>query len=115
VSNCEGKVLEREDVKKESTGSGGVEERSPEGDLIKAEFSRRWFRQLGISGQVVLFVFPVASMAHPPSWLLWVAGVSLVVGLGGSFWNWRCPHCSSYFGKQFFRMRHCSICGVELA
>lgn len=101
-------------MKKDDVGSGSLEEVAPEGELLKAEYSRRWYRQLGISGQVLFFMPFVAIHDDPPTGALVLFVLSVAVALIGSFWNWRCPQCNCYFGKRFFFMRHCPSCGVEL-
>lgn len=107
------------DSLKKDPGSGGQEARAPEGDQIKAEFAKRWTRQCFISGQILLFMFPTIILSEQgydlptPFYVLAVA--SVLLGLAGSFWNWRCPHCSTYFGKKFFGLKFCQSCGAELA
>jgi hypothetical protein len=102
------------DEKKAEQGSGSEEVFAPEGELIKAEFSRRWVRQVGISGQVLIFGLPFLVSPNPPTWGVGLALTSVVLALLGSLWNWRCPHCSKYFGKKFFFLKFCPNCGVEL-
>ncbi len=106
------------DTSKKSTAtSGGTEILAPEGKALRDEYSKRWYRQLMISGQVLLFAFPVMIMSDDgdtPTWLLVVMMVSVLGGLFGSLKNWRCPNCSTYFGKRFLFIRHCATCGVKL-
>ncbi len=103
---------------KSAAESGSTEIQAPEAAAIKAEYSRRWYRQLLISGQILVFAFPVLILGERsgdvPAWAVGMALLSVLVGLAGSFWNWRCPHCSTYFGKKFLGLRFCASCGIEL-
>lgn len=100
--------------------AGAVEVPASELKALREEFGRRWWRQLAISGQVLLFAFPAmialdeASPSGTPTWALVAVVVSLGIGLFGSFWNWRCPSCNSYFGKRFLGIKFCGSCGVPL-
>lgn len=108
-----------QDGKQEAPESASHEVLATEAAEIKAEFNRRWYRQAAISGQVLVFALPTLVMADSAAGAsggaIALALVSVLVSLVGSFWNWRCPHCSSYFGKKFFFLRFCSSCGAELA
>lgn len=86
---------------------------------IADEFDTRWWRQLAISGQVIVIALPILYIAEsrvdgPPMWAIGLAVGSVLAGLVGSFLNWRCPACSTYFGKRVFGLRHCPSCGVAL-
>ena len=39
--------------------------------------------------------------------------ILMVLGLIFSFFNWRCPACKSYLGKQI-NPKHCHNCGAKL-
>ena len=104
-------------VPKEGSDTGAVEVPAEELAAIRSEFDRRWWRQAAISGQVMVLAFPTMIALDggaAPDWAVALMLASIGLALVGSFWNWRCPSCKSYFGKQFFRLKFCATCGVPL-
>lgn len=104
------------DLEKKSAESGGGAE---DGALaIREEFDRRWYRQLGISGFTALMIIPMTLLegtaSELPTWGYFAVLGGVLVALFGSWKNWRCPACDSYFGKRFMGLRHCASCGVKL-
>jgi hypothetical protein len=99
--------------------SASREEPDPDRGRILREFETRWWRQLFLSGQLVLCLAPTVILSEgqgsPPVWLLVLCPVSLVVAIIGSLVNWRCPSCSSYLGKRMIGVRFCQSCGVPLS
>lgn len=106
--------------KKGAAEAGAIEVPATELVAIRQEFDRRWWRQLAISGQVALIGLPAILLTEhmspdgPPAWAFAIAAVSIVGGLIGSLWNWRCPSCHRYFGKRFLFMKFCGRCGIPL-
>lgn len=98
--------------------SASAELPAEEAAEIRAEYDRRWWRQIGISGVTILGMGPMIVLADgptaPPTWVMVAGFLALAFGLGGSFWNWRCPHCSTYFGKRWIGRKFCDSCGIRL-
>jgi hypothetical protein len=95
-------------------------------DLRKAKFRRsfaaRRRRQLYVVTPFLVLIVAVAALADEHTQA--VLGVSprvwvppLFAALAGaavySFFNWRCPACNKYLGKQWNPL-FCSKCGVPL-
>lgn len=95
-------------------------------DGQKAEFQRsfaaRRRRQLFLVTPLLLLVVGVAALAdeHTQAVLgvpasTWAPAVFSALGGAAvySFFNWRCPACNRYLGKQW-HPRFCSKCGAPL-
>lgn len=87
---------------------------------VAGEFQVRRTRQLIATVPAVLAVLPLGLMDKgqesfagiPASVLLPVCLVVLFACIAFSLWNWRCPSCRRYLGKQF-NPAFCSGCGVR--
>lgn len=63
----------------------------------------------------VMFLYKSVLLLTPPSGDIFLA-VVVVTMLGGfvySFFNWKCPACCAYLGRNY-RLRFCPKCGVKL-
>jgi hypothetical protein len=84
---------------------------------IQSEFNTRWWRQMAATPVMLVALAPFIMRDRHAEMdpLVLVSGIGgLVLALGFSFWNWRCPSCSSYLGRRFFGLRHCQHCGTQL-
>lgn len=89
---------------------------------IRKSFAARRRRQLMLSAPMFLLMFGVIFLEKKGQDALFGVEVdSLVIflfltiaaAIVFSLWNWRCPACRGYLGKQI-SPRFCSRCGVEL-
>jgi hypothetical protein len=89
---------------------------------VRRSFAARHRRQLCVVTPLLLLIVAVAALADEHTQA--VLGVSprvwvppLFAALAGaavySFFNWRCPACNKYLGKQW-NPRFCSKCGAPL-
>ncbi len=84
---------------------------------LQSEFNTRWWRQMAATPVMLVFLGPfIFRDRHAPidPTYLGMGLVGVVVALGFSFWNWRCPACNTYLGRRFFNVRHCFSCGAQL-
>lgn len=86
------------------------------------EFEKRRRRQLLVLIPVVVAI--VAGIAARETDVLEQLGISMdtfgpaffgviMVMLGYSFYNWRCPQCRKYLGRDI-SPRYCTKCGAQL-
>ena len=86
---------------------------------VKAEFDKRVLRQLAVSISAVGLAFlPMLMEGREFAALRETIGpyrlIAILLLVGFSFWNWRCPACSAYLGKRSIYPQHCRSCSVEL-
>lgn len=89
---------------------------------IRAQFVARRRRQLLVSFPLIALIMAAVFLERgkhdalfgiPPSIIL-PGFLALVAGaIVFSLYNWRCPACNRYLGKQR-NPKYCSRCGVEL-
>lgn len=87
---------------------------------FRKTFAERRRRQMVVSVPVFLVIFGVILLQKRGQTLLGLEEGSLVAflfltiaaGIAFSLWNWRCPACRQYMGKQM-NPKFCSGCGVE--
>lgn len=89
---------------------------------IRKSFATRRRRQLMISIPILLLMFGVIVLekkgqavpfGFEPGSLVTLLFLILAGAIAFSLWNWRCPACRRYLGKQI-SPKVCSRCGVEL-
>lgn len=89
---------------------------------IRAEFCARRRRQLLVSLPLLLLALGTAFLEKgkqgaacgiSASILLPVFLVLVIGAIAFSLYNWRCPACNRYLGKQW-SPKYCSRCGVML-
>jgi len=89
---------------------------------IRAQFVARRRRQLLISLPLIALVIGIAFLERGkqgavfgiPASILFPGFLVLIAGaIAFSLYNWRCPACNRYLGKQR-SPKYCSRCGVEL-
>lgn len=87
---------------------------------FRKSFAERRRRQMMISVPVFLVILGVVLMQKRGEGFFGIEAGSLVtflfLAIAGaivfSLWNWRCPACRRYLGKQM-SPKYCSGCGVE--
>lgn len=89
---------------------------------IRTLFVARRRRQILVSLPLIALVFGAVFLEHgehgamfgiPPSVVLPGFLVLIAGAIVFSLFNWRCPACNRYLGKQR-NPKYCSRCGVEL-
>ena len=89
---------------------------------IRKSFLARRRRQMMLSAPTFALIFGVVLMGKEGNTALFGLDadnlilflfLSIAGGIAFSLWNWRCPSCRGYLGKQI-SPKFCSRCGVEL-
>lgn len=89
---------------------------------IRKSFSVKRRRQLMLSAPMFLLMFGVlflerkgqaAILGIDPGNMVPLMFLTIAGAVAFSLWNWRCPACKRYLGKQI-SPKFCSRCGVEL-
>lgn len=91
-------------------------------EIIIKEFKKLQLRQLFIL-MSMLFIYPIVILLiaildnrldEMPRIVNIGIGLVMVAPILLGFYNWRCPFCSTFFGKRSFWITRCHMCGVKL-
>jgi len=89
---------------------------------IRKSFAARRRRQLMLSAPMFLLIAGLVLMGKNGQTaffgieadnLILFLFLAIAGAIAFSLWNWRCPSCKGYLGKQI-SPKFCSRCGVEL-
>ena len=77
-------------------------------DQIETDFKKR------LVWQIIALIFAVILLVGTEASGNYVVGTVMLIGIFAfSLWNWRCPSCRSYLGRNMYP-KYCPICKVQL-